>query len=231
MDVKSSFLNGILHEEAYVEQLKGFEDPQFPNLVLKLKKALYGLKQAPRAWYERLTNFLIEKGYNRGRVDKILFIKHIDSNIIVAQIYLDDIMFGSTSNNNVQEIVDQMKREFEMTMVGELTYFLGLQVKQPRDGIFTSQSKYSKNLVKKLGFETSKHMKPPMGTKVKLIKDENSPRVDLTLYRSMIGNFLYLTTSCPDIYCIVGVCARYQANPKVLFGCSKKNYLFCEQDS
>ena len=126
MDVKSAFLNGILHEEAYVEQPKGFEDPHFPNHVFKLNKALYGLKQAPRAWYERLTNFLIEKGYKRGRVDKTLFIMHFDTGVIIAQIYVDDIVFGSTSPSKVQEFVNQMREEFEMSMVSELNFFLGL---------------------------------------------------------------------------------------------------------
>ena len=91
MDVKSAFLNGVLNEEVYVEQPKGFEDPHFPNHVYKLKKALYGLKQAPRAWYERLTTFFVEKGYKRGGVDKTLFIKSFKSGITIAQIYVDDI--------------------------------------------------------------------------------------------------------------------------------------------
>ena len=129
MDVKSTFLNGILNEEVYVEQPKGFEDLHYLHHVFKLKKALYGLKQAPQAWYERLINFLIEKGYERGGVDKTLFIKKDKYGIIIAQIYVDDIVFGSTSMSMLDVFVNQMKNEFEMSMVGELTYFLGLQVK------------------------------------------------------------------------------------------------------
>ena len=214
MDVKSAFLNGILNEEVYVEQPKGFEDPHFPNHVYKLKKALYGLKQAPRAWYERLTTFLVEKGYKRGGVDKTLFIKSFKSGITIAQIYVDDIVFGSTANDKLTEFVEQMKNEFEMSMVGELNYFLGLQVKQSDDGIFISQNKYAKNLVKKFGMDSAKHLKTPMGTNEKLSKDENGVPVDPTLYRSMIGSLLYLTASRPDIAFSVGVCARYQANSK-----------------
>ena len=131
MDVKSAFLNGILNE-VYVEQPKGFEDPHYPHHVFKLKRALYGLKQTPRAWYERLINFLIEKGYERGGVDKTLFIIKDKCDIIIAQIYVDDIVFGSTSRNIHGVFVNQMKNEFEMSMVGELTYFLGLQVKKMR---------------------------------------------------------------------------------------------------
>ena len=109
MDVKSSFLNDILHEDAYIEQPKGFEDPHFPDYVYKLNKSLYGLKQAPRTWYERLTNFLIEKGHKKRVVDKSLFIKYFDSSIIIAQIYVDDIIFSSISPSKVQEFVNQMK--------------------------------------------------------------------------------------------------------------------------
>ena len=101
MEVKSAFLNSILHEEAYVRQPKGFEDPHFLNHVYKLNKALYGLKQGLHAWYERLTNFLTEKGYKRGVVDKTLFIMHFDTSIIIAQVYVDDIVFSSTSPSKV----------------------------------------------------------------------------------------------------------------------------------
>ena len=130
MDVKSAFLNGILHEEAFVEQPKGFEDPHFPNHVYKLNKALYGLKQAPRVWYERLTIFLIEKGYKSGGVNETVFIMHFDTGIIIAQLYVYDIVFCSTSHSKVQELVNQIKEEFEMSMVRELNFFLGLQVKK-----------------------------------------------------------------------------------------------------
>ena len=213
MDVKSAFLNGLLKEEAFVEQPKGFEDPHFPNHVYKLDKALYGLKQAPRAWYERLTDFLISHGYTRGSVDKTLFIKKVKSDVIIAQIYVDDIVFGSTSDFEVQGFVKQMQDEFEMSMVGELSYFLGLQVRQGDEGTFVSQSKYARNLVKKFGLENAKLTNTPMSTTLKLTKDENGVKVDPTLYRSMIGSLLYLTASRPDICYSVGVCARYQGNP------------------
>jgi len=96
MDVKSAFLNGFINEEVYVEQPPSFEDHQHPNHVFKLKKALYGLKQAPRQWYERLRNFLLSLGYKRGMIDKIIFIKKSNSEIILVQIYVDDIIFGAT---------------------------------------------------------------------------------------------------------------------------------------
>ena len=118
MDVKSAFLNGILNEEVYVEQSKGFQDPRYPNHVYRLRKALYGLKQAPRAWYERLTSYLLKKGFLREGA------RRNDEVFLVAQIYVDDIVFGSTSSECALDFSKEMKNEFEMSRVGELTYFL-----------------------------------------------------------------------------------------------------------
>ncbi|CAM8957434.1 unnamed protein product [Rhodiola kirilowii] len=214
MDVKSAFLNGLLNEEVFVAQPKGFEDPHHPASVYHLKKALYGLKQAPRAWYERLTVFLVDHGYVRGGVDKTLFVKHTRSDFIIAQIYVDDIVFGSNTQNLVDQFVEQMQKEFKMSMVGEMNYFLGLQVTQKEDDIFISQSKYAKNLIKKFDLEKASHKRTPAATHIKITKDEAGTKVDQTLYRSMIGSLLYLTASRPDIAYAVGVCARYQADPK-----------------
>ncbi|CAM9000496.1 unnamed protein product [Rhodiola kirilowii] len=215
MDVKSTFLNGFLSEEVYVAQPRGFKDPHHPDHVYRLKKkALYGLKQAPRAWYERLTDFLINHGYVRGGVDKMLFVKHTTSDFIIAQIYVDDIVFGSSNQRMVDKFVEQMQSEFKMIMVGEMSYFLGLQVKQLVDGIFISQGKYARNLIKQFDLEKVAHKRTPAATHVKITKDEAGTSVDQTLYISMIGSFLYLTTSRPDIAHAVEVCARHQANPK-----------------
>ncbi|KAK0588038.1 hypothetical protein LWI29_033242 [Acer saccharum] len=214
MDVKSAFLNGFLQEEVFVEQPKGFVDAHHPNHVYRLKKALYGLKQAPRAWYERLTQSLVDNNYTRGSVDKTLFIKRDNDELFIAQIYVDDIVFGSTNNTKVQQFVDVMSLEFEMSLVGELSYFLGLQIRQMHDGIFITQAKYAKNLVKKFGLEKAKHCDTPMSTTLKLSKDASGKSVEQTLYRGMIGSLLYLTASRPDISFSVGVCAKYQADPK-----------------
>ncbi|CAM8896162.1 unnamed protein product [Rhodiola kirilowii] len=213
MDVKSPFLNGFLNEEVYVAQPKGFEDPHHPGHVYHLKKALYDLKQAPRAWYERLTMFLVVHGYVRVGVDKTLFMKHTRSDFIIAQIYVDDIVFGSNTPKLVDQFMEQMQKEFKMSMVGEMNYFLGLQVIQKEDGIFISQSKYAKTLIKKFELEKATHKRTPAVTHLKITKDDARTKVDQTLYRSMIGSLLYLTTSRPDIAYSVGVCARYQADP------------------
>jgi len=124
MDVKCAFLNGYINEEVFVSQPLGFEDYNFH--VYKLKKALYSLKQAPRQWYERLSNFLLSQGYNRGMTDKTLFIKKKINDVILVQVYVNDIIFGSTNENLCEAFVEAMKSDFEMLMMGELNYFLGL---------------------------------------------------------------------------------------------------------
>jgi len=209
------FLNGYLNEEVYTEQPKGFVDPSFPNHVYRLKKALHGLKQAPRAWYERLTQFLVNQGYRKGGTDKTLFVKDNNGRLMIARIYVDDIVFGGMSNKMVQHFIQQMQSEFEMSLVGELTYFLGLQVKQMEDTIFISQSKYAKNIVKKFDLDNGGHKRTPAATHLKLTKDESGISVDQSMYRIMIGSLLYLTASRPDIIFAVGVCARYQAEPNM----------------
>jgi hypothetical protein len=214
MDVKSAFLNGVLQEEVYVEQPKGFQDPHHPHHVYKLKKALYGLKQAPWAWYERLTTYLLAKGFTRGQADRTLFIRQQGTHKLIAQIYVDDIIFWATLDSLAHELSEEMKQEFEMSMIGELNYFLGLQVKQNDEGIFISQSKYAKDLVKQFGLDGKSHARTPMSTSVKISSDLAGKSVDPSLYRSMIGSLLYLIASRPDISFSVGVCARFQANPK-----------------
>ncbi|GJY11806.1 putative ribonuclease H-like domain-containing protein, partial [Tanacetum coccineum] len=142
MDVKSAFLYGTIEEEVYVCQPSGFEDPQFPNKDYKVDKALYGLHQAPRAWYETLSTYLLENGFRRGIIDKTLFIKKDKGDILLVQVYVDDIIFGSTKKSLCIEFENLMHKKFQMSCMGELTFFLGLQVKQKDDGIFISQDKY-----------------------------------------------------------------------------------------
>ena len=136
MDVKCAFLNGYLNEEVFVEQPKGFQDSHFLDHVLRLKKALYGLKQAPRAWYNRLIHYLLDRGFKRGYAHRTLFVKNDGDYLLVAEVYVDDIVFGATINAQAIEFSKEMKKEFEMSTVGELTFFLGFQVKQKKEGIF-----------------------------------------------------------------------------------------------
>ncbi|KAJ9561493.1 hypothetical protein OSB04_006653 [Centaurea solstitialis] len=146
MDVKCAFLNGVLQEEVYVEQPEGFVDPRYPNHVYVLDKALYGLKQAPRAWYETLTDYLLGVGYKKGTIDPTLDLRRSGSDLIIVQIYVDDIIFASTKPEMCQEFENTMKSQFKMSMMGELTFFLGLQVQQRPDDIFINQAKYVHDL-------------------------------------------------------------------------------------
>ncbi|GKA55015.1 retrovirus-related pol polyprotein from transposon TNT 1-94, partial [Tanacetum coccineum] len=214
INVKSAFLNGFINEEVYVAQPSGFIDFKKLDHVYKLKKALYGLKQAPTTWYDRLKAFLIKHEYKIGMVDNTLFTKKKSSNLIIVQIYVDDIIFGSTCQDMCDEFAKIMHDEFEMSMMGELNFFLGLQIKQMEDGIFFNQSKYIKEMLKKFSLEDSKPMKTPMSSDTKLTKDEEYESVDSTKYRGMIGSLLYLTASRPDIMFSVCLCARFQEAPK-----------------
>ncbi|GJY82251.1 retrovirus-related pol polyprotein from transposon TNT 1-94 [Tanacetum coccineum] len=187
MDVKSAFLNGFINEEVYVAQPPGFIDFKKPDHVYKLKKALYGLNKAPKAWYDRLKAFLIKHEYTIGMVDNTLFTKKKSSNLIIVQIYVDDIIFGLTCQDMCDDFAKIMHDEFEMSMMGELNFFLGLQIKQMEDEIFFNQSKYIKEMLKKFGFKDSKPVKTPMLSDTKLTRDEECESVDSTKYRGMIG--------------------------------------------
>ncbi|XP_022635944.1 uncharacterized protein LOC111241577 [Vigna radiata var. radiata] len=214
MDVKSAFLNGYIKEEVYVEQPPGFEDFENPNHVYKLRKALYGLKQAPRSWYKRLSEFLVRKGFSRGKVNSTLFIKSSNEDKLYVQIYVDDIIFGSTNPMLCKEFSKIMQEEFEMSMMGELTYFLGLQVKQTKDKIFIHQSKYCNDFLKKFKMLDYKDAATPMATNCYLDLDDNGKNVDQKIYRGMIGSLLYHTANRPDIMHSVCLCARFHSTPK-----------------
>jgi hypothetical protein len=143
MDVKSVFLNSPIKEEVYVEQPPGFEDSEYPSHIYKLSKTLYGLKQAPRAWYECLIDFLITNGFKVRKADHTHFTKTIDKDLFICQIYVDDIIFGSTNKSSCEEFSRIMIQQFEMSMMWELKYFLGFQIKQLQEGTFISQTKYT----------------------------------------------------------------------------------------
>ncbi|KAL5230540.1 hypothetical protein ABZP36_029316 [Zizania latifolia] len=180
MDVKSAFLNGFIEEEVYVKQPPGFENPKFPKHVFKLQKALYGFKQAPRAWYDRLKQFLLGKGFVMGSVDETLFLLRHGTDFLIAQIYVDDIIFGGSSNAHVSSFSEQMSGEFEMSLMGELKFFIGPQIKQTTEGTFVHQSKYTKDMLKKFDFGGElKPQKTPMGTSEGLDRDENGEKVTI----------------------------------------------------
>ena len=140
-----------------------------------------------------------------------MFVKNDKNYLLVAQVYVDDIVVRATIDDRAIEFSKEMKKEFEMSLVGELTFFLGLQVKQKKEDIFISQENYARNIVKKFILDSKKHASTPMSSSTKLNVDSSGVEVNPTLFRSIIEILLYLTASRPDIAFSVGVCARYQA--------------------
>ncbi|GJW34560.1 putative ribonuclease H-like domain-containing protein [Tanacetum coccineum] len=228
MDVKSTFLYGKIKEEVYVCQPLGFEDPEFPNKVYKVEKELYGLHQAPRAWYETLSTYLLDNGFKRGQIDKTLFIKRVKRDILLVQVYVDDIIFGSTRKAMCTEFEKMMHKKFQMSSMGELTFFLGLQMTQKDDGIFISHDKYVDEILKKFSFSTVKTASTPMETSKPLLKDSEAEDVDVHLYRSMIRSLMYLTAFRPDI--MFDVCACPKDSPFELEAYTDSDYASASLD-
>jgi hypothetical protein len=162
MGVKSAFLNGPIKEEVYVEQPPGFEDREYSNHVYKLHKALRGLKQAPRVWSECLRDFLIDNGFRIGKADSTFFTRRVDKDLFICQIYVDGIIFGSTSKSFCDEFTKVTTDRFELSMMGELKFFLGFQIKQLEDDMFISQTKYTHDLLKKFDMDKVKPIKTSM---------------------------------------------------------------------
>jgi hypothetical protein len=208
MDVKSAFLNGPIKEEVYVKQSPDFKSEGYPNHVYKLHKALYALKQAPRVWYECLRDFLIENSFRIGKADSTLFIRKMGKDLFVYQIYVDDIIFGSTNKSFSDEFSKIMTDRFEISMMGVLIFFLGFQIKEAKEGTFISQTKYTRDILKKFGMDKAKPIKMPIGTNGHLDLDLGGTSVDQKVYRSMIGSLLYFCVSRPDIMRSVCMCAR-----------------------
>ncbi|GJX43541.1 uncharacterized mitochondrial protein-like protein [Tanacetum coccineum] len=177
-----------IEEEVFVCQPPGFEDPDFPDRVYK---------------------------FQRGKINKTLFIKRYKGDILLVQVYVDDIIFGSTKKEVCIEFEKLMHEKFQMSSMGELTFFLGLQVQQKKDGIFISQDKYVDEILKKFRFTEFKTASTPIETQKPLLKDEDGEEVNVHMYRSVIGSLMYLTSLRPDIMFTVCACARYQVNPKV----------------
>nr|GEY21062.1 retrovirus-related Pol polyprotein from transposon TNT 1-94 [Tanacetum cinerariifolium] len=213
MDVKTAFLHGTLKEDVYVCQPEGLIDADHPSHVYKLKKALYGLKQAPRAWYDKLSMFFLQNHFFKGTIDPTLFIRRFDDDILVVHVYVDNIIFGSTHPRYTQLLSDLMKSRFEILMMGEMTFFLGLQVNHTPYGILINKSIYVLEILKKYGMKSCDPVGTPIEIRDKLDLDQNGTPVDAMKYRSMIGGLMYLTSSRPAIVHATCLCARYQAKP------------------
>eukprot|EP00253_Pinus_taeda_P029567 PITA_29567 len=210
MDVKSAFLHGDLHEEIYMEQPIGFVQTD-SSLVCRLKKSLYGLKQAPRAWYAKMDSFLLESGFSRCFSDNTVYTKEVGNSLIILVLYVDDLILTGSDPNLINHVKSSLKKKFEMTDLGHLHYFLGLQVLQSKEGISLSQSKYACDILRHFHMEDCKPAPSPFQSGVKLFVSCTSPEVDATLYRQLVGKLLYLTHTRPDLSFVVGLVARFIA--------------------
>nr|GEU62119.1 putative ribonuclease H-like domain-containing protein [Tanacetum cinerariifolium] len=213
MDVKSAFVYGTIEEEVYVCQPPGFKDPDYPDKVYKMVKALYGLHQAPRTWYETLANYLLENGFQRRNIDQTLFIKKQKGDILLVQVYVDEIIFGSTNKDLCKAFEKLMKDKFQMSSMGELTFFLGLQVKQKQDGIFISQDKYVAEILRKFSLTDGKSASTPIDTEKPLLKDPDDKDVDV---HTLTGSLLLYINTINEALAIPGQTATGKENSNPL---------------
>ena len=209
LDVKSTFLNGFLQEEIYVEQPEGFVKKGEENKVYLLKKALYGLKKAPRSWYSRIDDPLQSLGFVKSLSESTLYIKHYEGDILVTSLYVDDLLVTGNNAALIDEFKLEMMKVVEMTDLGLMTYFLRMEIKQSQDEVFICQKKYAKEILKKFHMEDCKLMSTPMNQKEKLSKEDGIEKVDEAHFRSLIGCLMYLSETRPDILNIVIILSRF----------------------
>ena len=187
MDVKTSFLNGVIEEEVYIEQPQGFEVEERVTHVCKLKKALYGLKQPPRAWYGRIYSLLTSFGFTKSKVDPKLYLKVMDDEPIILLLYVHDL-FLTGNEKHITESKKKLSEEFEMKDLGLMHYFLGLEVWQSPERIFLNRGKYAIEMLKRFGMLDCKSMATLMATNLKFLSNESSELLDMTQYRQIIGH-------------------------------------------
>ncbi|GKB16092.1 zinc finger, CCHC-type containing protein [Tanacetum coccineum] len=214
LDVKSAFLNGDLEEEVYVSQPEGYQKEGESNKVYKLSKALYGLKQAPRAWNACLDQYLKSLGFVRCAHEYSVYTKKEKGDILIVGVYVDDLLVTGSCHKSVQNFKRDMNTKFEMSDLGLLTYYLGIEVSQHENGITLKQEAYAKNLLIKTRMLDCNPTKSPMEHKLKLLKEEGE-LVNPTEYRSIVGGLRYLTHTRPDISFAVGIVSRFMEKPTV----------------
>eukprot|EP00253_Pinus_taeda_P033382 PITA_33382 len=214
LDVKSAFLNGDLKEEIYLVQPEGFVKKGQEHLVCKLKKALYGLKQAPRSWYEKIDSFFVQHGFHRSLNDPNLYTKfNKQRQFILISLYVDDMIITRNANNLIKEIKQQMSQVSEMKDVGNLHYCLGLEVWKDSGQTFLTQGKYARNLLERFIMEQCKLATIPLQQNLKLSSDDGTKEVDATMYKQLVVNLIYLTTTRPDLAYSVSVLSQFMSKP------------------
>ena len=224
LDVKSAFLNGFLEEEIYVEQTQGFVKKGKEDQVLKLKKALYGLKQAPRAWYSRIDSYFMSSGFRRSQSEPTLYIKtQGNSDTLIISLYVDDLIYTGNNEEMIQEFKHDMMKTFEMSDLGLMNYFLGIEISQENEGIFICQKWYTENLLKKFKLYGCKTVATPLVANEKMRKEDGYEKADTSRFRSLIGILLYLTTTRPYIMYATSLLSRFMQNPtQIHYGASKR---------
>jgi hypothetical protein len=213
MDVKNVFLHGDLQEEVYMEQPPGYVDQTHPNLVCRLKKALYGLKQAPRAWLDKIGQ-LVTNGFQTSNADFSLYVKKTDHGIIFIVIYVDDLIITRDSNEDISDLKKLLKQEFEIKDLGELRYFLGIEVIQSLKGIWLLQRQYASNKLSEYGMMGCKPISIPLEQNVKLNADEGDLVEDITMYRRIVGSLIYMTITRPNLNYAVGMVSQFMQTPR-----------------
>ena len=218
MDVKNAFLQGELEDEVYMRPPPGLEDMVKPGNVLRLKKAIYGLKQSPRAWYHKLSTTLNGRGFNRSEADHTLFTLTSQQGIVVILVYVDDIIITGSDKEGIQTIKTFLKSVFDIKDLGELKYFLGIEVCRSKEGLFLSQRKYTLDLLNEAGFLGEKPAKTPLEDGYKILREgeyEATPFHDAKQYRRLVGKLIYLTITRPDICFAVNQVSQHMQVPKV----------------
>ena len=217
LDVKFAFLHGELNEEIFIEQPCGYVQKGNEQKVYKLKKALYGLKQAPHAWYSRIEAYFMTEVFEKCDYEHTLFIKtNKEGKVLIVSLYVDDLIFVGNDELMFVEFKHSIKHEFDMTDLGKMRYFLGLEVLQKSDGIFISKKKYALKVLNRFGMDKSNSVFNPIVPGCKLVKDEGGVKVDKTYYKQVVGSLMYLTATRPDLMFVVSIISRYMENPTKL---------------
>lgn len=209
LDVKSAFLNGYLQEEIYVEQPEGYVKEGEEDKVYLLKKALYGLKQAPRAWYSRIDEHLCNLGFAKSPSESTLYVKHNGDDVLIISLYVDDLLVTGNKACIVEKFKQEMMEVFEMTDLGLMAFFLGMEIKQSEHEVFICQKKYAKEILKKFKLGECREMSTPMNSKEKLCKEDGTEKIDQAYFRSLVGCLMYLTATRPDILNAVSILSRF----------------------
>jgi len=213
LDVKSAFLHGELNEDVYIEQPQGFEVEGEEEKVYKLRKALYGLRQAPRAWYSRIESYFAKEGFKKCYCEHTLFVKAERGGVLIVSVYVDDLIYTGNSDSMLADFKASMTKEFAMTDLGLMKYFLGVEVIQDDKGIFIKQQKYAAEILERFGMERCNSVKNPIVPGNKLSKEGAGAEVDPTTFKQLVGSLRYLTATRPDLISSVNLVSRYMEHP------------------